>query len=60
MNEDRFFSINRLVELGMSLAVAQQMVQIMNNAMTNMHVPSAMNPMQSGPQQFYYEMIEGK
>lgn len=60
MNDDSFFSINRLVEFGMSLAVAQQMVQTMNNAMTNMHVPGTMNPMQSAPQQFYYAMIEGK
>ncbi len=60
MNEDSFFSINRLVEFGMSLAVAQQMVQTMYNAMTNMHVPGTMNRMQSAPQQFYYAMIEGK
>jgi hypothetical protein len=59
MNDDSFFSINRLVEFGMSLAVAQQMVQTINNAMTNMHVPGAMNPIQSSPQQFYYAMIEG-
>lgn len=59
MNEDSFFSINRLVEFGMSLAVAQQMVQTMNNAMTNMHVPGAMNPMQTAPPQFYYAIIEG-
>ena len=44
----------------MSIAVAQQMVKTMNNAMTNIHVPGAMNPMPSAPQQFYYAMIEGK
>lgn len=60
MNEDSFFSINRLVEFGMSLAVAQQMVQTMNNAMNNMHVPGTMNPMQAAPQQFYYAIIDGK
>jgi hypothetical protein len=60
MNEDSFYSINRLVEFGMSLAVAQQMVQTMNSAMTNMHVPGAMNPMQPATQQFYYAMLEGK
>ena len=60
MNEDSFFLINRLVEFGISLAVAQQMVQTMNQAMTNMQVPGAMNSMQSAPQQFYYAIIEGK
>lgn len=60
MNEDSFFSINRLVEFGMSLAIAQQMVKTMNDAMSNMHIPGSMNPMQSTPQQFYYAIIEGK
>jgi hypothetical protein len=59
MNDDSFFSINRLVEFGMGMAVAQQMVNTMNNAMANMHVPGAMNPMQSPEQQFYYAIIEG-
>ena len=59
MNDDNFFSINRLVEFGMSIAVAQQMVQTMNHAITNMHVPGAMNPMQQASPQFYYAMIEG-
>lgn len=44
----------------MSLAVAQQMVQAMNNALTNMHVSATMNPMQSARQRLYYAMIEGK
>lgn len=60
MNDDSFFSINRLVEFGMGIAVAQQMVNTMNSAITNMHVPGSMNSMQSTPQQFYYAMIEGK
>ena len=60
MNDDSFFSINRLVEFGMGMAVAQQMVKTMNDAMNTMHVPGAMNTMQSPVQQFYYAMIEGK
>ncbi|MCB9427058.1 MAG: DUF4339 domain-containing protein [Flavobacteriales bacterium] len=58
MNDDSFFSINRLVEFGMGMAVAQQMVNAMNSAMKNMHVPGSMNPMQPTPQ-FYYAMIDG-
>ncbi len=58
MNEDSFFSINRLVEFGMGMAVAQQMVNSMNSALTNMHVPGSMNPIQSTPQ-FYYVLLEG-
>jgi hypothetical protein len=59
MNDDSFFSINRLVEFGMGMAVAQQMVNTMNSAMTNMHVPGSMNPKQTTAPQFYYAMIEG-
>lgn len=59
MNDDSFFSINRLVEFGMGLAVAQQMVQTMNSAMTNMHVPGSMNPIQTISTQLYYAIIEG-
>ena len=59
MNDDSFFSIDRLVEFGMSIAIAQQMVQTMNSAMTTMHVPGSMNPMQTAAPQFYYAMIEG-
>ncbi len=59
MNDDSFFSINRLVEFGMGIAVAQQMVNNMNSAMTNMHIPGSMNQMQTSTPQFYYAMIDG-
>lgn len=60
MNDDNFFSINRLVEFGMGVAVAQQMVKTMNHAITNTQIPGTMNPMQSTSPQMYYVMIEGK
>jgi len=59
-NENSFYSIDRLIEFGMGLAVAQQMVKTMNDAMQNMHIPGSMNPMQTIPQQFYYAIIEGR
>ena len=66
-----FYSIDRLVEFGMSTAVAQQMVNSMNYTMKNMHIPGADNPLQiSRPQEpvagappldlVYYAMIDGK
>ena len=60
MNEDSFYSMNRLVEFGMSIAIAQQMVSTMNTAMTSMKVPGAMNQMLSAPQHFYYAVIAGQ
>ena len=64
MGENNFYSIDRLVEFGMSMAIAQQMVKSMNDMMANMRIPGAMNPMYPGtPQQgaqVIYAMIDGK
>ena len=59
MDDSNFFSINRLVEFGMGMAVAQQMVKTMNESMTNIHIPGSMNPMGKSEQKFFYAMIEG-
>jgi hypothetical protein len=56
-DENSFNSIEKMMEFGMSMAVAQQMMQTMNHAMTNMQMPQFNNlsapiptPM---PKQFY-------
>ena len=59
MDDNGFFSINRLIEFGMGMAVAQQMVKTMNETITNMYVPGSMNPMEKPQQKFFYAMIEG-
>lgn len=61
-DEKSFFSIDRLVEFGMSMAIAQQMVQTMNHAIGNMYVPGAENLMQTqpAPERVYYAMLDGK
>jgi len=60
MDDNNFFSMDRLIEFGMGMTVAQQMVKTMNHSMTNMYIPGAMNPMEKPQQQFFYAMIEGK
>jgi GYF domain 2 len=55
MNDDNFYSINRLVDFGMSIAIAQQMVKTMNHAMSNMQTPIQSQP----PQSIYYAIIDG-
>ena len=60
MNDSNFFSMDRLVEFGMGLTVAQQMIKTMNESMTTMHIPGAMNSMEKPQQNFFYVMIEGK
>ncbi|MBQ5992736.1 MAG: DUF4339 domain-containing protein [Bacteroidales bacterium] len=58
--ENSFFSIDRLIEFGMGIAVAQQMVRMMNETMQNMYVPGTMNPMQPSPNNIYYVIMDGQ
>ena len=58
-DEKSFYSIDRLVEFGMGMAMAQQMVQTMNQTMQNMRVPGAGNPMPQ-PVRVYYAVLDGK
>ncbi|WP_213524093.1 DUF4339 domain-containing protein [Nonlabens sp.] len=59
MDDSSFFSMDRLVEFGMGITVAQQMVRAMNESMTSMNIPGAMNQMQKPKEIFFYAMIEG-
>jgi len=63
MNDQNFFSIDRLVEFGMSAAIAQQMVNSMNQTMKGMYVPGSIQsmPHPTGvPQATYYVAIDGR
>ena len=60
MSENNFYSIDRLIEFGMSMALAQQMIHTMNQAMQSMHIPGAMNTIQPPPQALYYAVLNGK
>jgi len=63
MDDSHFFSIDRLIEFGMGMAIAQQMVGSMNNAFQNMSIPGV-DTMHQGKaainDQFYYAMIKDK
>lgn len=61
MNDDNYFSIDRLVEFGMGIGVAQQMVKSMNHALANTYIPGPMNPMgaQRMPNTFFI-VLDGK
>lgn len=58
--ENSFFSIDRLIEFGMGMAVAQQMIRTMNESMQNMYVPGTMNTMQQAPHNIYYVIMDGQ
>ena len=62
MDDNNFFSIDRLVEFGMGMAMAQQMVNVMNQSMQSMYVPGSIQSMPKpvAQQQIYYVAIDGK
>ena len=63
-DEKNFYSLDRLVNFGMSTAAAQQMVNTMNHTIENLRIPGAGNPMRSpdygSPELVYYALIDGK
>ena len=60
MNENSFYSMDRLMEFGLSMAMAQQMVKTMNNTINTIQVPGAGNPIPISPNSLFYTVIEGK
>ena len=44
MNTEDFYAIDRLVEFGLGIAVAQQMINAMNHTTANTQIPRAMIP----------------
>ena len=60
MDNNSFFSIDRLVEFGMGMAVANQMVSTMNRAMQTMHVTGSGQTIPQPLQQIYFVAIDNK
>lgn len=59
MNDNSFFSIDRLVEFGMGMAMAQQMVGMMNQTMRQMYVPGSMQSMPAAQPVTFYVAVDG-
>ncbi|MCB0813621.1 MAG: DUF4339 domain-containing protein [Flavobacteriales bacterium] len=53
MDESDFYSIDRLVEFGMGMAIAQQMVKTMNESIQGMKVPGSFSLQQHQPILYY-------
>lgn len=60
MTNDNFFSVDKLVEFGMGLAMAQQMVKVMNETLQTMYVPGAPNTISVPQSLTIYVGIDGK
>lgn len=61
MNDFQYNSIDRLVEFGLGMSIAQQMVSTMNQAMNQMQMPGQQMP-QPAPQpaKEWYVAVEGE
>lgn len=60
MNNDNFLSLDRLVEFGLGMSMARQMVNVMNESMQNMYVPGSIKTISATPSPTtIYVAIEG-
>ena len=57
--ENNFYSMDKLVEFGMSMAIANQMATTMNQTMRKMDIPGAGKPTHVQPEQVYYVVLDG-
>lgn len=55
MSDQNFTPVDRLLDFGISLGVAQQMVQMINTYMQSMYIPGSAQTMQ----QSFYVVIDG-
>ncbi len=60
MNDNNFFSLDRLVEFGLGMGMAQQMVRTMNESMQQMYVPGSIQSMPQPAPQTFYVGIDGQ
>lgn len=60
MNDNNSFSsIDRLIEFGMGMSVAQQMIKTMNGSMAQMNVPGAGTPLRQEQLKYYVAVNNG-
>lgn len=60
MDNQSFFSIDRLVEFGLGMGIAKQMVGMMNQYMQQMYVPGSIQSMPKPMPNIYYVAIKGQ
>ena len=60
MDDSNFFSMDRLVEFGMSMAVAKQMADTMNSSLTQMPVPGAGKVSDQSYEKVFFVAVDGK
>ncbi|MBR5698449.1 MAG: DUF4339 domain-containing protein [Prevotella sp.] len=59
MDNNDFFSLDRLLEFGIGMGMAQQMINMMNQSMKSMYIPGSIQSMPQPIAHFYYVAIDG-
>ena len=60
MAENNFYSIDKLVEFGMGIAIANQMASSMNQALGQIQIPGAGTAMPTTANTVYYVVLDEK
>jgi len=60
MDNNDFFSLDRLLEFGLGMGMAQQMINMMNQSMKSMYIPGSIQSMPQPIANIYYVAIDGQ
>ena len=60
MDNNDFFSLDRLLEFGLGIGMAQQMINTMNQSMKSMYIPGSIQSMPQPITSMYYVAIDGQ
>lgn len=60
MDNNDFFSLDRLLEFGLGMGMAQQMINTMNQSMKSMYIPGSIQSMPQPITSMYYVAIDGQ
>ena len=61
MNDTNFYSMDKLVEFGMGMGIANQMAQTMNKTLSQMQFPGSGKSMPNqNAENIYFAVLEGK
>lgn len=60
MGDNNFYSVDKFVEFGMGVAIANQMASSMNHVLNQIQIPGAGTVMPTTANTVYYAVLDGK
>lgn len=59
MDNNFFYSLDRLLEFGIGMGIAQQMINVMNQSMKTMYIPGSIHSLPQSLSNIYYIVVDG-